>query len=77
MQILFINNDGAGFADYLNVQNGVTVSQFFGKQLPDRRPEDYLIRVNRQPVPQDYILHEGDRVSMTPTKISGAFSDAA
>jgi hypothetical protein len=31
-----------------------------------------LIRVDRQPVPRNYVLKEGDRVSATPTKIQGA-----
>jgi molybdopterin converting factor small subunit len=31
-----------------------------------------LIRVNRQPVPPNQVLQEGDRVSFTPTKIEGA-----
>jgi sulfur carrier protein ThiS len=35
---------------------------------------DYLIRVNRQPVPRDYVLQEGDRVTITPTKVEGAAS---
>jgi hypothetical protein len=37
-----------------------------------RKSEDYLIRVNRLPASADQILQEGDRVSMTPTKIEGA-----
>jgi sulfur carrier protein ThiS len=36
------------------------------------KPDDFLIRVNRQPVPREYILKEGDRVTITPTKIEGA-----
>ena len=40
--------------------------------LPDRKADDYLIRVNRQPVARDTVLQEGDRVTMTPTKIEGA-----
>jgi sulfur carrier protein ThiS len=72
MRILFINNDGGGFADYVEVNNGVTVAQFFENRLSGRMAEDYLIRVNRQPVPQDYVLQDGDRVTMTPTKIEGA-----
>ncbi len=72
MRILFVNNDGGGFADYINVNEGKTVEQFFKDQMPDRRPEDYLIRVNRQPVPRDYVLQENDRVTITPTKIEGA-----
>ena len=72
MRILWINNDGGGFADYVQVADGKTVDKFFSEQLPDRSAEDFLIRVNRQPVPKDYVLQEGDRVTMTPTKIEGA-----
>ena len=72
MRILYINNDGGGFADYLNVPEGQTVEQFFAEQMPGREPHDYLIRVNRQPVPCDYVLQENDRVTLTPTKIEGA-----
>jgi sulfur carrier protein ThiS len=72
MRILFINNDGGGFADYVEVSSGKTVEQFFKDQMHDRQPEDYLIRVNRQPVPRDYVLQEKDRVTLTPVKIEGA-----
>ena len=72
MKILWINNDGGGFADYVNVDEGTTVKSFFSEKLSNCNPEDYLIRVNRQPVARDYALQEGDRVTMTPTKIEGA-----
>lgn len=72
MQLLYINNDGGGFADYVDVQPGTTVAAFFAQRLPGRKPEDYLIRANRLPVSADQVLQEGDRVSMTPTKIEGA-----
>jgi hypothetical protein len=72
MRILLINNDGGGFADYIDVEPGTTVAQLFAERLPGRRPEDYLLRVNRLPVSSDQVLQEGDRVSMTPTKIEGA-----
>lgn len=72
MRILFINNDGSGFADHLEVEANTTVDKLFAQQMTGRRAEDYLIRVNRQPVARDYVLQEGDRVSMTPTKIQGA-----
>lgn len=72
MRILFINNDGGGFADYVQVLSTRTVAQFFEDRLPHAEPADYLIRVNRQPVPSDYVLQEGDRISITPTKIEGA-----
>jgi sulfur carrier protein ThiS len=72
MRILVINNDGGGFADYVEVQQGTTVQQLFERQVQSPKPENYLIRVNRQPVPADQVLCEGDRISFTPTKIEGA-----
>jgi hypothetical protein len=72
MKVLFINNDGGGFADYIEVTEGTTVARLFEQRLPGRQPADYLIRVNRLPVNGDQELHDGDRVSMTPTKIEGA-----
>ncbi len=72
MRILVINNDGGGYADYLNVEEGTTVQQLFERQVKSTSPEDYLIRVNRQPVSAEQVLNEGDRVSFTPTKIEGA-----
>ena len=72
MRILVINNTGAGFADYLEIPEGTTVKQLFEQQVNSPDPEDYLIRVNRQPVPADQVLQEGDRVSFAPTKIEGA-----
>jgi molybdopterin converting factor small subunit len=72
MRILFINNEGGGFADYLDVSEGKAVEQFFNDKMPGRKADNYLIRVNRQPVPRDYVLKEGDRITITPTKIEGA-----
>lgn len=72
MRVLFINNEGGGFADYVEVLEGTSVERFFGQQLPERKAEDFLIRVNRQPVSRDQVLQEGDRITMTPVKIEGA-----
>lgn len=71
MRILFINNNGAGFADHLTIEEGTTVQQLFADKIKGS-PESYLIRVNRQPVTQDQQLREDDRVSVTPVKIDGA-----
>ena len=72
MKVLFINNDGGGFADYIEVQDGLSVQQLFEQRMPHAKPQNYLIRVNRQPAARDQTLTEGDRVSFTPTKIEGA-----
>jgi len=42
--------------------------------MPNAKAEDFLIRVNRQPVARDRVLQEGGRVTITPTKIEGARS---
>ena len=76
IKILWINNDGAGFADYDQVEANTTVEKFFAQKLPNRDASDFLIRVNRQPVAKDYVLKEGDRITFTPTKIEGAGSIA-
>jgi hypothetical protein len=72
MQIVYVNNDGAGFADKIDVRDGLTVGQLFAERMPHAKAQNYLIRVNRQPTTSDYALQSGDRVSITPTKIEGA-----
>jgi len=72
VKVTFINNDGAGFADVLEVAAGTTVGQLFEEQLGDADPASYLIRVNREPTASDRLLADGDRVSCTPSKIDGA-----
>lgn len=74
MKVLFINSDGAGFARHVEITAGTTVAQLFEQQAPGKDPNHFLIRVNRQPCPQDQVLQEGDRISFTPTKIEGAMS---
>ena len=48
MKLLLINNDGGGFADYIEVPAGTTVAQLFEQKMGDVAARDYLIRVNRQ-----------------------------
>lgn len=72
MKLLYINNDGSGFADHIEADEGTTVSGFFEQKMPGRQASDFLIRVNRQPVAPDQVLQSGDRISFTPVKIEGA-----
>jgi sulfur carrier protein ThiS len=72
MSIFFINNHGGGFAAPVDVPAGTRVDELFGQKMPGCKPEDYLIRVNRLPVASDHVLQDGDRVSITPTKVQGA-----
>jgi hypothetical protein len=72
MRVMYINNDGGGFANYIDVADGTTVAGLFQERLPNGRPEDYLIRVNRMPATAEQVLQDQDRVSFTPVKIEGA-----
>ena len=72
MRILFINNDSSGYADYVQIAENTNIEQFFAIKMSGQNAEDFLIRVNRQPVAKDYTLQEGDRVTVTPHKIEGA-----
>ena len=72
MKLMMINNDGGGFADHIEVDDGSTVAQLFEEKMSGRKPADYLIRVNRLPSTADQVLQPGDRISITPTKIEGA-----
>ena len=51
MKILFVNNDGGGFADYIDIPHGTTVQELFEREMRQAKAENYLIRVNRQPRP--------------------------
>jgi hypothetical protein len=73
VKIFFINNEGGGFADHMEIEGGTTVEQLFERELGRHaKPDDFLIRVNRQPAARDQVLEEGDRVSCTPCKIQVA-----
>ena len=72
MNILYINNDGGGFADRIDVPEDTTVATLFADKMPNRKAADFLIRVNRQPSTADQVLKLDDRVSITPSKIEGA-----
>lgn len=74
MHILFINNDGGGFANDIEIDDGLTVEQLFQQRLPASVPAHYLIRVNRQPTRAGQILQPDDRVSFTPVRIEGALA---
>jgi len=72
MKILYINNSGGGFADHIEVEENTTIAMLFQQRMQNAKASDYLIRVNRQPVSQEYTLKEDDRVTITPVKIDGA-----
>lgn len=78
IRVLLINNEGGGFADYINVPKGTTAEGLFAKQIGEGAdPDNYMIRINREFCSSSQTLNEGDRISMTPKKIEGALLLAA
>lgn len=71
INITFLNNDGGGFSETFSVAADSTISDLFKVKMGGVSPSGYRIRVNRQPVEASYILQDGDKVSVTPTKIDG------
>jgi len=76
VKIFFVNNQGGGYAETLDVADGMSIKAFFDRQMPNARADQYAIRVNRNPVDSDYVLRDGDRVTITPAKIAGAIKRA-
>jgi sulfur carrier protein ThiS len=74
INVLFVTNMDGGFARPIAAIKGITISQFVAQQ---GGASGGLVRVNSQIVTADYILNEGDKVSVTPTKIAGAADNNA
>jgi len=72
MKVLLICNTGAGFAEHIEVTDGITIEELFKRQCPNQKPNDYLIRIDRLPASKDQVIQPGQRVSFTPIRIEGA-----
>ena len=69
MQILFLSNAGGGSSDPIEIPDGTTIEQLFAAQVASDDPQDYVVRVNRQPATTGQVLQPGDRVSFTVTRL--------
>lgn len=72
IEVLYVNNNGSGFADKVTVIRGITLRQFFAQRTESADPARYVIRVNGQAATQDQVLNANDKISVTPLKIQGA-----
>ncbi len=70
IKIQLVDNNGGGFNDYVEVDEGITLSAFMRKHGIDSKKN--LVRVNREEIAHSTKLCDGDRVTVTPTKIDGA-----
>ncbi len=70
--ILYVNGEGAGFAGRVEVPRGTTAGTFFKKEMAGLNSAEYKIKVNRDITPEDYVLQDGDKVTITPEKVGGS-----
>ena len=70
--LIYIGNSSAGWADCLDVPQGQSVAKLFHETMVGQRLEDFIIRVNCQPVSPDTLLQNGDRVTITPLRTEQA-----
>jgi len=76
MRVTLVTNDGSGMPQALNVRNGITVGSFLDTNFTGN-VDDFDIKVrssdgHSEVVDCDYVLEDGDRISLTPTKVEGA-----
>jgi len=69
--VLFINNDGGGFATRIPISHGTPLADFLSQQCPNvANFGDYRITLNHEKViERSTPLKDGDRVSLTPIKV--------
>lgn len=72
IDVVFVNGAGGGFRETVRWRSGGTILQFFEAKLPDSSPDSHKIRVNNEAVSSDYVLANGDVVSVSPVKVQGA-----
>ncbi len=73
--VYFINGSGGGFVSTVAVEQGTMLEGFVAQHLNEvggGPASNYKIKVNREHQQGSYVLQNGDRVTVTPTKIEGA-----
>jgi sulfur carrier protein ThiS len=64
-----LNNSFSGFVDY---PEGTTVDDVLSEVANGADSDGFRVRVNRETVSPDFPLKNGDRVTVTPSRIEGA-----
>lgn len=75
IEITMVTNDGAGLPVRIPVNEGTTLEKFLEVSF-DGNIDDFTIRVRCDgtscEVHRDYVLQDGDRISLSPKKVDGA-----
>jgi len=73
--VTLLVNDGSGLPKQMEVVEGTTLKSFLDVSF-ENDPDDYTIKVRANGASveahEDYVLQDGDRVSMAPSKVGGA-----
>lgn len=72
--VTLVTNNGAGVPVRVQVVEGTTLEKFLEVSF-DGDPDDFTIRIRANGTSveghTDYVLQDGDRVSIAPTKVDG------
>jgi len=75
INVTLVHNGGAGLPVKTPVVEGTTLEKFLEVAF-DGNPDEFTIRVRANGTSveahRDYVLCEGDRVSLAPVKVDGA-----
>lgn len=75
IEVTLVTNDGAGLPVSIPVVDGTTLEKFLEVSFEDD-PDDFTIRIRANGMSveahRDYVLQDGDRISLAPIKIDGA-----
>ena len=70
-KVLFTDNNGSGFSGMIDVDGNSTLASFLESRGVNAN--DYMVRVNRNVMASvDYLIQDGDRISLSPKKVAGA-----
>lgn len=72
LAVRWLNNDGGGYVETVNVVVGTTVEELRVRKLSEDDADSYTIQVNHEPVSADYMLKANDLVTVTMKNYQGA-----
>lgn len=75
IEVVLVTNDGAGLPRRIEVESGTSLAGFLDAYF-DEDPDDFTVRIRsggvNVPASGVYLLQNGDRVSLAPSKVDGA-----
>jgi hypothetical protein len=74
IRVFLTSTSDTGFADFVSLPAGATIKDLWRQHMGTQDPSKYVIRVERHTglLPEDFLLQDGDKVTVTPHKVAGA-----